>query len=97
MKDYRDVIIAPVVTEKSMKLMEEFNKYTFKVAKGVTKTEVKEAVEHLFDVKVTNVNILNTKPKTKRRGRYVGTVGGFRKAIVSVAEGQSINIFGEEE
>lgn len=96
MKDYRDIIIRPVITEKSMKLMADDNKVTFEVAKTANKVEVRKAVEALFNVKVTNVNILNTKPKTKRVGRHTGVVSGFRKAIVTLAEGNSIDLFGEE-
>ena len=65
MNNYRDIIIRPIITEKSMKLMETDNKVTFEVAKGSNKTEVKQAVENIFGVKVVGVNILNTKPKTK--------------------------------
>ena len=66
MVDYRDVILRPIITEKSMKLMAEDNKVTFEVAKGATKVEVKLAVEALFHVDVEKVNILNVKPKPKR-------------------------------
>lgn len=63
MKDYRDIILRPVITEKSMKLMADDNKVTFKVAPTANKIEVRNAVEKLFNVKVTNVNILNTADK----------------------------------
>ena len=88
MMDYRDVIIRPIITEKSMKLMAEDNKVTFEVAKGVNKIEVRQAVEALFHVDVVSVNIMNVKPKTRRVGR--------RKAIVKIKEGQTIDLFGEE-
>ena len=93
MKDYRDIIIAPVVTEKSLAQMENENKYTFKVAKKCNKFQVKEAIEHLFDVKVDKVNISNTAEKNKRRGRYHYTQNGFKKATVTLAEGEKINIY----
>ena len=96
MKDYRDVIIRPVVTEKSMKLMAEDNKVTFEVAKGVNKIEVRNAVEKVFNVKVVKVNMLNTKSKPKRMGRYMGSTQATHKAIVKLAEGDSIDLFGEE-
>lgn len=96
MKDFRDVIIAPVITEQSMNLMNDNNAYTFKVAKGVNKFEIKNAVENLFDVKVKKVNVSNTKAKKKRVGRYVGKVNGFKKAIVTLEDGNSIDLFGEE-
>ena len=96
MKDYRDIILRPVITEKSMKLKADVNKVTFKVAPTANKIEVRNAVEKLFNVKVTNVNILNTADKKKRVGRQTGVVRGFKKAVVTLAEGSSINLFGEE-
>lgn len=96
MTDYRNVIIRPIITEKSMKLLDEDNKVTFEVAKGVNKIEVRQAVEALFNVEVVKVNILNTKPQTRRVGRYVGKTSAVHKAIVKIKEGQSINLFGEE-
>ncbi len=95
MNNYRDIIIRPIITEKSMKLMETDNKVTFEVAKGTNKTEVRQAVEKIFGVKVVGVNILNTKPKAKRVGKYTGTTKVVRKAVVKIAEGQDINLFGE--
>lgn len=95
MDNYRDIIIRPIITEKSMKLMETDNKVTFEVAKGSNKTLVRQAVESIFGVKVVGVNILNTKPKTKRVGKYTGTTKVVRKAIVKIADGQDINLFGE--
>ena len=72
------------------------NKYTFDVDLTANKTEVKVAVEKMFDVKVDSVNIMNVKPKTKRMGRYVGKTKRRRKAIVKLAEGSEISYFGEE-
>lgn len=95
MNNYRDIIIRPIITEKSMKLMEAYNKVTFEVAKGTNKTQVKQAIEAIFNVKVESVNVLNTKPKAKRVGKYTGTTKVVRKAIVKIAEGQDINLFGE--
>lgn len=97
MKDFRDVLIRPVVTEASVAAMDNDRKYTFEVAKNTNKVEVRKAVENLFGVKVDKVNISNTKPHTKRRGRSVGVVGGYKKAVVTLADGESIDIFGEEE
>ena len=91
----RDIIIRPIVTEKTMKAQETDNKVTFEVAKGANKTAVKLAVEEIFNVKVEKVNILNTPLKTKRMGRYSGTVGGVRKAVVKLADGYSINLYNE--
>ena len=83
MKDYRDVIIRPIITEATMKMMAEDNKVTFEVVKGVSKIE--------------KVNTMNCKPKTKRVGRYVGKTSAVHKAIVKIKEGQTIELFGSEE
>jgi len=91
----RDIIIRPIVTEKSLKNQEEDNKVTFEVAKDANKTAVKLAVEEIFNVKVEKVNIVNTPTKQKRMGRYVGTAGGIRKAVVKLADGYSINLYTE--
>ena len=91
-----DVIIAPVVTEKSMKLQQEQNKVTIKVAKTANKTEVKLAFESIFNVKVVDVKIVNVAAKAKRVGRYEGTVPGYKKAIVSIDPADNINLYKEE-
>ena len=91
-----DVLKKPVLTEKSLLLQQNENKYTFDVDLTANKTEVKVAVEKMFDVKVESVNIMNVKPKTKRMGRYVGKTKRRRKAIVKLKEGYLINLFGEE-
>ena len=91
-----DVLKKPVLTEKSLLLQQNENKYTFDVDVTANKIEVKQAVEKMFDVKVESVNIMNVKPKTKRMGRYVGKTSKRRKAIVKLAEGSTINYFGEE-
>lgn len=96
MNKARDIIIRPIITEKSMKIMDAENKITFEVAKGSNKTEVKQAVQEIFNVKVEKVNMVNCKPKTKRMGKYVGKTSAVRKAIVKLAEGSDINLFGEE-
>lgn len=91
MKHYSDIIIAPVITEKSMASRQE-NVYVFKVAKDATKTDIKKAVEEAFKVTVKNVNTLNTKSKRRRVGRYAGKTKTYKKAIVTLAEGSSIEI-----
>ena len=91
-----DVLKKPVLTEKSLLLQQNENKYTFDVDLTANKTEVKVAVEKMFDVKVESVNIMNVKPKTKRMGRYVGKTKRRRKALVKLKVGYSINLFGEE-
>ena len=89
--DARDIIKRPVITERSADLMSE-DKYTFEVDVRANKTQVKHAVEEIFDVKVDKVNIMNVKPKKKRMGRYEGYTNRRRKAIVKLKEG-SIEIF----
>lgn len=87
----RDILKRPVITEKSSEAMAE-GKYTFDVDVRANKTQVKIAVEEIFDVKVANVNIINYKPKKKRMGRYQGYTNKCRKAIVTLKEGQ-IDLF----
>ena len=91
MRHYSDIIIAPVITEKSM-ANRQANVYTFKVAKDATKTEIKNAVEEAFKVSVVSVNTLNTKSKRRRVGKYAGRTKTYKKAIVTLAEGSVIEI-----
>lgn len=92
-KDHRDVLIAPVISEKSYGLLDQ-NKYTFLVDPRANKTEIKIAVEKVFNVKVTGVNTLNRQGK-RRRTRYGwGQRVNTKRAIVTVADGQRIDIFG---
>lgn len=88
----RDMIVKPVVTEKSVDLMAE-NKYCFKVAKKANKIEIKKAIEEIFKVRVIDVHTMNVKGKEKRVGRNVGMTSGYKKAIVTLAEGDTIEIF----
>ena len=87
-----EVLLAPVVSEKSYSLIED-RKYTFKVHKNAHKTQVRQAVEELFDVHVVNVNILKVQSKPKRRGLTRGIRPGWKKAIVQLREGDTIEIF----
>ena len=90
------VIIKPVITEKSMAEMQNSNKVTVKVAPDTNKTEVKLAFERIFQVKVVDVRIVNVKPKATTRGtRYHGHIQGYKKAIVTIAEGEAIDLFKE--
>lgn len=90
------VIEAPHITEKSMALMQNANKVTVKVASNTNKIEIKEAFEHIFQVKVVDVKVSNQRAKqTTRGGRYKGTIAGFKKAVVTVEEGQAIDLFKE--
>ena len=91
--DHRDVLLAPVVSEKSYSLLDE-NKYTFLVAPAANKTEIKIAVEAVFDVKVTNVNTINRAGKKRRTRSGTGKRPDTKRAIVTVADGQRIDIFG---
>ena len=91
MKDYTDIIIAPVITEKSAHQAEQ-NIYTFKVAKDANKIEIKKAIEEAFGVKVVKVNTANTKAKDKRVGRYTGKTQTYKKAFITLADGEKIEI-----
>ena len=90
--DPYDVIVRPIITEKSSKLLEQ-NKYVFEVAREATKTEVKNAVEKIFGVKVKKVNIINLPPRPRGFGRYRGYRKAMKKAIVTLEEGHRIEIF----
>lgn len=92
-KDHRDVLIAPVVSEKSYGLLDA-NKYTFVVRKDANKTEIKIAVEKIFNVKVTAVNTLNRAGKVRRTRHGIGRRPDTKRAIVSLAPGHRIDIFG---
>ena len=87
-----EVLLAPVVSEKSYSLIGD-RKYTFKVHRDAHRTQVRQAVEELFGVKVQGVNIVKVQPKPKRRGLIQGTRPGWKKAIVQLREGESIEIF----
>ena len=89
MKNYTDVIEEVVVTEKSAANAEK-GIYTFKVAKSANKIQIKDAVEKTFGVKVASVNTLNTKAKSKRVGRYTGTTKTYKKAVVTLKNGMTI-------
>ena len=86
-----DIIIAPVVTEKSATNAQS-GIYTFKVAKTATKTQIKKAIENHFGVHVVKINTLNTKPKDKRVGKYTGKTKTYKKAIVSLKDGETIEL-----
>jgi large subunit ribosomal protein L23 len=88
----RQVIIAPVVSEKSYGLIEE-KKYAFRVHPGAHKTQIRQAVEELFEVRVLSVNVSKVQPKPKRRGLHKGTRQGWKKAIVKIDPTQEIEVF----
>jgi large subunit ribosomal protein L23 len=94
-KGPRDVIVQPVVSEKSYEALEQ-NRYTFLVHPEANKTEIKQAIEAIWNVRVLSVNTINRKGKTKRSGRYRQNVGhraDQKRAMVTLAEGDSIEIF----
>lgn len=92
MSNYRDIIKAPIITEKSADLAQNNNTYTFSVAVNANKTQIKQAIEKIFNVKVLSVNTVNVKPKTRRVGRYTGKTNRVKKAIVKLQEGSSIEL-----
>ncbi len=88
-----DIIIAPIVSENSLGLTSE-KKYTFRVHPKANKYQIKDAIEEIFDVKVTAVNTMNVKGKPKRQGRFEGTTRNWKKAIVSLSpESKEIEFF----
>ena len=91
MKDYTDIIIAPVITEKSAAQAEN-NVYTFKVSKDANKIEIKKAIEEAFNVTVTKINTLTTKAKDKRVGKYTGKTKTYKKAFVTLKDGDKIEL-----
>ena len=86
------ILLAPVVSEKSYSLIED-SKYVFKVHPDAHKTQIRQAVEELFEVHVERVNIVKVQPKPKRRGLVRGKKPGWKKAIVQIRQGESIEIF----
>ena len=93
MKDPRDIIIEPVVSEKAYDGIDMLNAYTFLVDKRANKTENRLAVEEIFDVKVRKVNTINRKGKKRRYGYKVGKRPDSKRAVVTLADGDSIDIF----
>jgi large subunit ribosomal protein L23 len=88
-----EVLLAPVVSEKSYAQIEENNTYSFRIHPDAHKTQVRQAVEELFDVKVLRVNIAMVQAKPKRRGFHKGSKPGWKKALVQLKPGDSIEIF----
>jgi len=90
------VIISPIITEKSMANIQNFNQATFKVKANANKTQVKHAFERIFKVKATHVSIVNVRPSTTTRGgRYQGKIQGYKKAIITIRSGEAIDLFKE--
>ena len=88
----RDILIRPLITERTTDLMAE-GKYVFVVDKHANKIQIADAVKEVFNVKVENVNTVNVKAKTKRMGRSVGKTASYKKAIVKLAAGETIEFF----
>ncbi|CAM2886489.1 50S ribosomal protein L23 [Erysipelothrix tonsillarum] len=88
----RDIIVRPIITEKTVAMQQNDNKVTFEVAKGSNKIEIRQAIEEIFNVKVEKINVINVLPRKKRVGRYEGKTNAVRKAIVKLAEGSNIDV-----
>ncbi len=89
----RDIILKPVVSEKSMEMMQDANTYTFQVDKRANKVEIKRAIEDIFNVEVLKVNTMNVRGKKRRMGRNEGKRPDWKKAMVKLAKGNEIEIF----
>jgi len=96
MSNARDIIVRPLVTEKTIKSNEGLNTVVFEVAKGTNKIQIKQAVEEIFNVKVAQVNTVNQDGKKKRMGRYVGKTKAIKKAYVTLKEGSKIEILSDK-
>lgn len=90
--NYRDIILAPVITEKASNIAANGDRIVFKVSKDANKTQIKQAIEKIYNVKVVKVNTLNVKPKKKRVGRYTGTTSAYKKAYITLAEGSQLEL-----
>ncbi len=88
----KDVIKAPIITEKSANIQADGKKVVLKVDKNANKVQIRQAVESAFGVKVKSVNTVNVRPKKKRVGRYEGTTKAYKKAIVTLAEGSELDL-----
>ncbi len=93
----RDIIVKPVVTEKTMRLTSNENKVTFVVSKKANKISVAQAVKEIYGIKVEKVNIVNVHSKAKRVGRYEGKTSAYKKAVVQLPAGSSIELFNENK
>ncbi len=93
MRPYNQVILKPLITEKSAVMKEYLNKVVFEVARDANKVEIKKAVEDAFGVTVEGVNVINMKGKVKRLGRHLGKRRDWKKAIVTLSEDSSIEFF----
>lgn len=92
MSNAREVIVRPIITEKSMKVEADNRTYVFEVKKGTNKIHVRQAIEEIFNVKVESVNIVNVHPRSKRIGMYTGMTNAVRKAYVKLKDGYTIDL-----
>jgi len=93
MRNINEVIVRPLVTEKSHDMLDRLGAYTFVVAKEANKIEIAQAVEKQFNVKVSDVRTMRYAGKAKRMGKYAGRKASWKKAVVTLAEGDSIELF----
>ena len=96
MSNARDIIVRPLVTEKSIKTQDTNNTVVFEVKKGSNKIEIKKAVEEIFKVKVESVNVVNQDGRAKRMGKYMGKTNNVKKAYIKLAEGSKIEILSDK-
>lgn len=90
----RDIIVRPIITEKTANVAEKNNTITFEVAKNANKIAIAQAIREIYNVKPVSVNTVNVHPKKRRVGRYEGMTRAYKKAYVKLAEGDSIDIYG---
>ena len=88
----RDIIVRPIITEKTVAMQADNNTVTFEVAQGTNKIEIRQAIEEIFKVKVDRVNVINVPTRKKRVGQHVGRTNKVRKAMITLAEGSHIDI-----
>lgn len=96
MNNARDIIVRPLVTEKSISAQDKQNTVVFEVKRDANKIAIKQAIEEIFKVKVESVNVVNQKPKTKRMGRYEGKANHLKKAYIKLKEGSKIDILSDK-
>ena len=96
MNNAREIIVRPLVTEKSISAQDKANTVVFEVKRDANKIAIKQAIEEIFKVKVESVNVVNQKPKTKRMGRYEGKTNNLKKAYIKLKEGSKIDILSDK-
>lgn len=92
----RDIIVRPIITEKSTKIAENGNWVEFEVSKKSNKISIAQAIREIYNIKPLAVHVVNTKPKTRRVGRYSGKVRAVKKAMVKLPEGQKIDVYNQD-